>query len=176
VTLHRLIELIPYAILAVDRLIATACALHAVVYKRDSRAAVSWVGVVWLVPILGWMLYVCFGINRIHRRAVSLRRRRKRIEVVSPTTICTEDELRTALGPEGQHLTSLARVGQSVTERPLLEGNSVLPLRNGEEAYPAMLEAIGSATKSVSLLAYIFEKDDVGDQFIEALGKAPRRR
>ena len=173
--LHRLIELIPFGVLLVDRLIATVCALHAVVYKRDPRAAVSWVGVVWLVPILGWLLYICFGINRIHRRAVSLRRRRKRIEVMSPPTICTAEELRSALGPDGQHLMSLARIGESVTRRPLLEGNAVRPLRNGEEAYPAMLEAVAAASKSVSLLAYIFEKDDVGDQFIEALGRAAAR-
>jgi cardiolipin synthase len=172
---ERWLELLPFLAVGADRLVAIVCALHAVLYKRDPRAAVSWVGVVLLVPLLGWGLYVCFGINRIHRRAASLRRRRKRIECLSPATVCTPEELGGLLGPEGAHLVSLARVGESVAGRPLLEGNEVRPLRNGEEAYPAMIEAIDRAERTVTLLAYIFEKDEVGNRFIEALGRAAAR-
>ena len=46
---------------------------HVVIYKRDSRAAVAWVGLVWLVPVFGSILYVLFGINRIRRQAADQR-------------------------------------------------------------------------------------------------------
>jgi hypothetical protein len=49
----------------------TAC--HAVLYKRDTRAAIAWVGFIWFVPIFGSLLYLWLGINRVHRRARSLR-------------------------------------------------------------------------------------------------------
>src|SRR5438093_9420302 len=46
---------------------------HAVLRKRDSRAAIAWVGFVWLVPLLGAVLYFIFGVNRIRRQAALLR-------------------------------------------------------------------------------------------------------
>ena len=46
-----------------------------------------------------------------------------------------------------------------MTRRPLLYGNRVQPLHNGEEAYPAMLEAIAAARSSVCLSTYIFDSD-----------------
>ncbi len=47
---------------------------HAVLYKRDSRATIGWVGLILLTPLLGALLYWVFGINRIHRRATLMRR------------------------------------------------------------------------------------------------------
>src|SRR5438445_3683385 len=46
---------------------------HAVLRKRDSRAAIAWVGFVWLVPLVGAVLYFIFGVNRIRRQAALLR-------------------------------------------------------------------------------------------------------
>ena len=37
---------------------------HAVMHKRDVRAAIGWAGIIWLTPILGTLLYVVFGVNR----------------------------------------------------------------------------------------------------------------
>jgi len=37
-----------------------------------------------------------------------------------------------------------------VVERPLLPGNRIEPLINGDEAFPAMLEAIQQARQTVS--------------------------
>jgi cardiolipin synthase len=52
---------------------------------------------------------------------------------------------------------------------------SMLPLVNGDEAYPAMLEAIGSARQSIALSSYIFDRDPAGKRFVEALGAARDR-
>jgi cardiolipin synthase len=54
-------------------------------------------------------------------------------------------------------------------------GNSILPLENGENAFPRMLEAIGSARHCVWLATYIFETDAVGREFIAALAGAAAR-
>jgi cardiolipin synthase len=62
-----------------------------------------------------------------------------------------------------------------VTQRPLFGGNQVEPLYNGEQAYPAMLEAIDSARRYIYFSTYIFNVDSVGAQFVDALGRASRR-
>ena len=43
---------------------------HALLHKRDPRAATLWLGVIWLVPALGPLLYLALGINRLQRRTL----------------------------------------------------------------------------------------------------------
>ncbi len=53
---------------------------------------------------------------------------------------------------------------------------SVELLDGGDRAYPAMLSAIAHARKSVDLEVYAFSPSGVGARFVEALGRAARRR
>jgi cardiolipin synthase len=119
--------------------------------KRDSRAAVSWVGLIWLVPGLGALIYAALGVNRIRRRAVRLRR--APLGATSTSTLRAQPppaDIATAHHPG---LLTLARLGERVGRRRLVAGNRVTPLCNGEQAYPAMLAAIEAATESVCLTA-----------------------
>src|SRR5688572_2852 len=144
-------------------------------YKRDSRSAIGWIGVIWLAPIVGVLLYVWLGINRLQRRAI---RKRKFVAKKIHTTHKSgnpTDELVTAAAPHAPHLISLARLTGEVTDRELLAGNRVQPLVNGDAAYPAMLAAINAAQTSVLLATYIFDYDRAGKQFIEALARAQAR-
>ncbi|HSP98080.1 MAG TPA: phospholipase D-like domain-containing protein [Candidatus Dormibacteraeota bacterium] len=52
---------------------------------------------------------------------------------------------------------------------PLVEGNCVRLLTDGRENYPAWLEAIGAAQRTIHFETYIIHEDDVGRQFAEAL-------
>jgi cardiolipin synthase len=56
-------HLVTLTVLVVELLAAG----HAVLYKRDSRATIGWVGLILLTPLLGAVLYWMFGINRIQR-------------------------------------------------------------------------------------------------------------
>jgi cardiolipin synthase len=57
---------------------------------------------------------------------------------------------------------------------PVVAGNRVTALLNGDEAFPAMLEAIRSARRSIALEAYIFWPGTVGTTFAEALAERAR--
>ena len=57
---------------------------------------------------------------------------------------------------------------------PLIEGNAVRLLKDAEENYPAWLEAIRSAERSILLESYIFADDAVGRQFRDALAAKAR--
>jgi cardiolipin synthase len=143
-----------------------------IINKRDSRAAALWLGLVWLLPLLGPVLYLGLGVNRIRRHAQSLRAERSASQL--PPKPLPED-----LGEphklEAEHLRMLSHVVDNVATRPLVGGNQVEPLINGDESFPAMLSAIAAATKSISLATYIFDNDRVGKQFVAALGKAVLR-
>ena len=148
---------------------------HAVLYKRDSRATISWVGFVWLVPLVGAVLYFLFGVNRIRRRAIQLRSNRERYQAQPHAPECAPEELARHLPAHAGHLHVLARVVGQVVGRPLLPGNRIEPLINGDQAYPAMLEAIHQAQYSISFQTYIFDRDEAGLAFVKALGDARRR-
>ena len=45
---------------------------HALLQKRDTRAAIIWISVIWTLPIVGPLLYLALGVNRIRRRAIRL--------------------------------------------------------------------------------------------------------
>ena len=53
--------------------LAIGVTLHALFNKRDVAACVGWIGLAWLSPIFGSVLYLIFGINRVKRRADQLR-------------------------------------------------------------------------------------------------------
>ncbi len=144
---------------------------HAVIHKRDPRSAFAWAGVIWLAPIIGAALYVIFGINRVQRRAATLRRRRLK----NPNEIHTAvKDITKEFRVTGDQL-PLRRVVDAVTDRDLLEGNSIVPLLDGNVAYPSMLEAIGKAERSITLCTYIFDNDSAGHMFREALSEAVGR-
>jgi cardiolipin synthase A/B len=63
-----------------------------------------------------------------------------------------------------------------VSSRPLLPGNNLVALVNGTKAYPAMLEAIESATESIGLATYIFDGASAGERFVKALARSKERR
>jgi cardiolipin synthase len=52
---------------------------------------------------------------------------------------------------------------------PVVPGNRVTTLLNGDQAFPSMLEAIRSARHSITLEAYIFWPGTVGTTFAQAL-------
>ena len=65
----------------------------------------------------------------------------------------------------------MKRVLESVLGRPITEGNSIEILRNGNEIFPAMLDAIRSSEHSIDLLTFIYWTGDIGREFAEALAE-----
>ncbi len=57
----------------------------------------------------------------------------------------------------------------SLLGSPIVGGNTVTSLRNGDEIFPAMLEAIRNAKKTINCETFIYWSGDVGSQFTEAL-------
>lgn len=152
--------------------LAPMTVLHALLFKRDSRAAFGWIAMCLLLPVAGPILYTLLGVNRIRRRARKLGWPRLRIGHERGRPSRPAGALPDTLPG---HMRELATIGERLSRHRLAGGNRVRPLDNGDEAYPAMLEAIGSARRSVFLCSYIFDDDEVGQRFVEALAAARDR-
>jgi cardiolipin synthase len=158
----------PHLATGFDIFAALLASIHALLHKRDTRAATLWIGVVWLVPIVGSICYLALGVNRIRRRAVKL-------GVHKTYSRDVPEDLGEPEHDGAEHLKHIARVVSRVVTQPLTAGNQIEPLVNGDEAFPAMLAAIESAKKSISLCTYIFDNDESGRTFVDALERAVKR-
>src|SRR5215470_16634843 len=74
-------------------LLAVLAGGHAVLYKRDSRAAIAWVGFICLVPLVGSVLYFIFGVNRLRRQAAYLRSDLERYRANHPGSECLPEQI-----------------------------------------------------------------------------------
>ncbi len=52
---------------------------------------------------------------------------------------------------------------------PATEGNQITVLRNGDEIFPPMLEAIAAAENTIDFLTFVYWKGEVGTRFARAL-------
>ena len=158
----------PHIAAGFDFLAAVLASIHALLHKRDPRAATLWLGLVWFLPLLGPILYLALGVNRIRRRALTL-------AVHKTFSRPVPENLGEPQHEGAEHLKMLARTVNRFVAQPLTAGNKIEPLVNGDAAFPAMLAAIESAKKSVTLCTYIFDNDASGRQFVAALARAVAR-
>jgi len=160
-----------YLIVVCLFLVAIYAATHALIYKKDSRAAFGWIAVCIFLPLFGPLLYFIFGINRVHKRAraltisVSGGSSHEKSSVIS-------NEL---LNKIPSSLEKLQKVSKRITELPLIGGNLIEVLYSGEQTYEEMLKDINVAKEYIYLCVYIFKRDKVGKQFIQALIDAKNR-
>lgn len=157
-----------WLILVVSLGFAIWAAVHVVLYKRDDRSAVAWLGFIIFLPLFGALTYFLFGINRLHRRAAALYRGHPR----PPRELSPELDRLLASGPA--LLPELAGFISRVVKTPLLDGNT-FEVYEGGAAFRAMLGAIAEARRSVTLVSYIFGNDVVGRRFLDALLAAQER-
>jgi cardiolipin synthase len=135
------------------------------------------------LPGAGPLLYFVFGINRIRTRAKRLTAEdpesiRHREGIGAPESITDPSRVaasRAEAIPVSTNLPGLVRLSGIVTDLPLRSGQAVRLLRNGEEAFPAMIAAIEAAESHVYLTTYIFESNTSGKDFVAALSDAHDR-
>ncbi|MCP3956553.1 MAG: cardiolipin synthase [bacterium] len=144
---------------------------HAMLRKRDPKSAMGWVALCLTLPIFGALIYILFGINRIETRARALDGIASNL---SGSPLC-ESAAVVAIADLPAEFSELARVSEAVTGLPLAGGNRIEMLHNGEQAFPAMLEAIEGARHTLYLTTYIFETNTTGYAFVDALERAAGR-
>ncbi len=141
---------------------------HAILYQSDERKAAYWIVLILVLPIAGAALYLLLGINLIRRQAREARGDYElRFQEPSPEGA--------GYAPSESQTWDLGSALDRISRFTLSPGNSAEVFSNGDEAMPAMLEGIRSATRSISMASYIFESKGIGAEFVEALKEAVER-
>jgi cardiolipin synthase len=163
----------PHILAVLSIVLGTIAAIHATMTKDEVRTALGWVGVIVLSPIVGAVVYAIAGVNRIRRSTLTQQPAQGHIALYHLSHFDTTNDLvRAAFG---RQFGAMKILGDAVSLYDFTSGNRIEMLETGDEAYAAMLEAIGKAERSILLETYIFDRDAIGIQFAEALGAAVKR-
>jgi cardiolipin synthase len=164
-----------YTVISVAAFVLALLSVPSVLIKRQGRpqSAMSWVLILFLLPLVGILCWWCFG--RLHlerkrrKRRVATRQRAERLSNVAgalPGAAETDWEVlpvRRLPDPESEWYF------------PPTRENFIRRLVNADEAYPAMEEAIRTAQRYVHVMFYIWQNDQTGRHFRDLLIEAARR-
>ncbi|MET0169041.1 MAG: phospholipase D-like domain-containing protein, partial [Aliihoeflea sp.] len=161
----------PHILFALGLLMGIPAAIHAAMTKDDVRAAIGWVGIILLSPVLGAIIYAIAGVNRIRRDTVGKTRISGKVD--SMTSPEPGETVRAFAA--GSRFQAMRTLGDRVSPFWLTEGNDIEILHGGDEAYPAIIAEIDAAKRYVVLSSYIFDNDPVGRRVADALARAVAR-
>ncbi len=113
----------PHVLAVVSALIAAIASIHATMTKDEVRAAIGWVGVIILSPIIGALLYAIAGINRIRRGTITAERAATRQEMLAHPRFDADNSL--VASRFGRRFTALKTLGDRITHHRLTTANAI---------------------------------------------------
>lgn len=144
--------------------------------KSDSGRKVSWILVISLLPVIGLILYVIFGLDmrqpgRFQKKhKIFLKEFREHTDEKTKKLLFgkhTEYKIR----PEYQELERLLAKGTGTT---VCEDNTVEVITSGARKFDALIEDIGNARHHIHLEYFYFRKDEGSKRIKELLMKKAR--
>ena len=90
------------------------------------------------------------------------------------TDVITSFDLSVASAPADVRVQELRRRLEALLGIPATEGNALTVLRNGDEIFPAMLQAIRESRRSIDFLTFVYWRGDIAQEFAMALAERAR--
>ncbi|MDR1401255.1 MAG: phospholipase D-like domain-containing protein [Endomicrobium sp.] len=160
-------DLRTFASVGIRVILSVGTSVHVLLHKDDAKSSIGWIGLVFLSPLIGTLLYIFLGINRVKRKGARLRK--------NSGTYATKysiQAIRSAFKDLPKNYSQFVNFGYNVYPQSFVFGNSIIPLQNGVEAYPEMIKTIQNAREEVLISSYIFDYDSETVKFLEAFKKA----
>jgi len=141
--------------------------------RRGPTSALAWLVVIFAQPMIGVVIYLLVGGNRLGRRRARLHEQVvNAMQTVERLGIATTHKTRPAIPAAQQPLVNLA---MNMAGSPILGGNAVEIIADTRAFIDRLVADIDRAKHNVHLLFYIFRDDGTGRQVAEALARAERR-
>ena len=135
--------------------------------KKDSPAStVAWIMTIVLLPFVGGLLFLVFGVNRVNRRAVAKRAGELRVDALTPSQ--TEHRVFASESAQEPDRT-LMRLQTAVGRFPAVGGNTVEVLDDTNRTFGLIEQAVESAKDSIHLEYYIWKPDRTGTRLRDLL-------
>ncbi|QHL88179.1 cardiolipin synthase [Nibribacter ruber] len=145
--------------------------LRIVYDTRSTSKTLAYLLIAIFVPFLGMVVYFSFGINYKKRRIYTKKLIEDEVFITAlehRVTAYSERNLKSS-SPEVQANKELVKLLLRDSMSPLTVGNKVKILLNGEETFPAILEALRQARHHIHIEYYIIDDDTVGNQIKDVL-------
>jgi cardiolipin synthase len=114
------------------------------------------------LPRSNWILLGCVGLGVI-------------LAVISANFVRSEKKIQHLIvSPYGIEDPQFVRTIGSLLGPPLVSGNSVTELLNGDEIFPAMLGSIRSAQKTITFESFIYWSGEIGRKFADTISERAR--
>ena len=143
--------LIPHGIFIVSEALIIGAMLHMLYRRRSPTSIISWLLLMIVIPYFSLLLYYLIGI-----------RKRPDAKRKSALQLKSTDEGAIAVSPLDGILRANGIAGTSA-------GNSIELISDSVKAYDTLMAEISGAKKSISFSTYIFKKDRVAKEIIDAL-------
>lgn len=134
--------------------------------KRQPVSTVAWVLVIVLVPYLGGLLYLIFGINRVERRTTS-KRRAAEIIAGQLTELAQYHVMVDEIVDERSR--QLARLACKLSLTRPTFGNSIEIIPKTTRTLAEITAAVNAAEHSIHLEYYIWQPDETGTSLRDLL-------
>lgn len=145
--------------------------LMIVVENRSPVKTLSWVLVVLLVPVAGFIIWLFFGQN-YRKEKIFTRKSARYIERLTRYAARQVKNLPKKLALESDDIKNkghLIKLMINNNRSVLTEFNSIDLLIDGEQTFPSMLSAIRCAKQYINLEFYRYESDNLGREFSKEL-------
>ncbi len=142
-----------------------------VLENRNPLKTHSWLLVIILVPVAGIILYVFFGQN-YRKQKIYSRKSLADNEMLSESAASQINTLSAVIASESSDIQSKAHLMRLLLKNNrsvLTLDNTIKLLKNGNEAFPAMKEAIAGAKNYIHIEFYRIEPDVLGTEFMDLL-------
>lgn len=151
-------------------LIIILVSLRIIYDTRSTTKTLAYILLVIFLPLIGFYIYFSFGINYRKRKIYSKKYFTQELEDQLMGRIQEyQQSLLTTHSEELQKYSGLIQLVSNQSFFPVTDNNAVHLLINGENKFPAVLEAIEHARHHIHIEYYIYDTDHIGMQVINLL-------
>lgn len=140
---------------------------------RKPIAAMAWLLIIFIIPIVGVLLFLAIGSTKLSRRR---RNQQHSIDALIDSTTSAIDEVPSGLsGVEEERYVPLIKQNKALTKLPAHRGNTVTVIDDYQKILDTMIDDINDAKQYVYIEFFIIALDRTTQPFFAALEAAAKR-